>query len=107
MTTRRALQQLVVAALVLTAPLAANAQQPGANEDPYYWPSDRKERLAEIDVRVTERLRQAVTAGYMGRLEEKVRLMQQVETLQREARGLSEQRVSASAVPQADGPPGP
>jgi hypothetical protein len=87
----------LVGFLLLAGPLIAPAQEAGANRDPY-WPSERAKRVEEINARVKEMLQQSSTAGYVGRLDEKARVVQQIEALKREGDRLREAPVSASGA---------
>ena len=104
MTGCAALRQLCLAGLLIAAPLLAAAQeQPAANNAPY-WPSEREERLAEIEPRMSDILRRSATADYLGQYDEKAELIRQLEELRAEAERLRELPMSTSAAPEQDHP---
>jgi len=92
-----ALRQLCLAGLLVAAPVLAAAQEVTVSKDPY-WPSEREDRLEEIGARVRDMLQQSSRAGYLGQLEEKEQILQQIGELQREAERLREAPVRTEST---------
>jgi hypothetical protein len=106
MTGRDAVLQVCLIGLLLTVPAFATAQEGTAaqeevsvRQDPY-WPSEREERLEEIQSAILDRMRRMPAATYYQRGEEVEQLTRELEVLRSEQARLMAQPVRSETAAQ-------
>jgi hypothetical protein len=89
----------IVSVVVVGAVLCASASVVAAAQQTPYWPSERAERLDQIQTRIVDAMRELNAASYNGRDEDAAKLVEEIEALKSEQELLSEPPVHAESAP--------